>query len=124
MQPTSQIDTNLGPFLAKRRLEMSAKRKEIAAAAGISENYYGAIERGTITPPNSTLERIVRVLGLGLDEVARTSRKLPPWNRGHKEDAGLPDEVSGLIVDIRRAALVMPTRFVRELRAKIREVSN
>lgn len=124
MQPTSQIDTNLGPFLAKRRLEMSAKRKEIAAAAGISENYYGAIERGTITPPNSTLERIVRVLGLGLDEVARL-QEIAALNRGlHKEDAGLPDEVSGLIVDIRRAALVMPTRFVRELRAKIREVSN
>lgn len=124
MQPTSQIDTNLGQLLAKRRLEMSAKRKEIAAAAGISENYYGAIERCSITPPNSTLARIVSALGIGPDEVTRL-QEIAALNRGlQKEDAGLPDEVSGLIADVRRTAFIMPTRFVRELRARIREISH
>lgn len=124
MLPISKIDTKFGQLLAQRRLELSAKRKQIAAAAGISENYYGAIERGSITPPNSTLKRIVRALGLGSDEVTRL-QELAALNRGlQKEDAGLPDEVSGLIADVRRTAFVLPTRFVRELRARIREISN
>lgn len=124
MQSTTQIGPHLGEFLAKRRFLIAAKRREIAAAAGISENYYGAIERGSITPPNSTLARIVRALALEPDEANRL-HELAALNKGlHKEDAGLPDEVSGLIADVRRAALVMPIRFVRELRARIREISN
>lgn len=124
MQPAPQIEKNLGRLLERRRLELPAKRAEIAAAAGISANYYGAIERGNITPPNSTLAKIIRALRIKSDEVNRLL-ELAARNRGlQPEDAGLPDEVSGLIVDIRRAAPVMPTRFVRELRARIREVSN
>lgn len=124
MQFAPQIEKELGRLLEKRRLEISAKRREIAAAAGISENYYGAIERGSITPPNSTLAKIIRALCLKSDDVTRIL-ELAALNRGlRQEDAGLPDEVSGLIVDIRRAAFDMPTRFVRELRARIREVSN
>ncbi len=124
MQPTTQTAPRLGEFLAKHRLQIAAKRSEIAAAAGISVNYYGAIERGSVTPPNSTLARILSALALGPDEVNQL-HELAALNRGlHKEDAGLPDEVSGLIADVRRAALVMPTRVVRELRARIREISN
>ena len=124
MQPAPQIEKNLGRLLEKRRLELSAKRAEIAAAAGISANYYGAIERGNITPPNSTLAKIIRALRIKSNEVNRLL-ELAARNRGLKpEDACLPDEVSRLIVDIRRAAFVMPTRFVRDLRARIREISN
>lgn len=124
MQPSTQINCELGLILSRRRLEISAERKEIAAAAGISANYYGAIERGGLTPPNSTLAKIIRALRLKSDEVDRLL-KLAALNRGlQPQDAGLPDEVSGLIVDIRRAAFIMPTRFVQELRARIREVSN
>jgi len=124
MQPTTQSASHLGEFLAKRRVEMAARRSEIASAAGISANYYGAIERGSTTPPNSTLARIVSALGLGVDEMKQL-HELAALNRGLlKDDAGLPDEVSGLIADVRRAALAMPTRFVRELRARIREISN
>jgi transcriptional regulator with XRE-family HTH domain len=124
MQPAPQIEKELGQILKRRRLEISAERLEIAAAAGISANYYGAVERGSITPPNSTLAKIIRTLQLSSDDITRLL-ELAALNRGlQREDAGLPDEVSGLIVDIRRAAFVMPTRFVRELRARIREVSN
>lgn len=124
MQPARQNDKKLGELLEKRRLEISAKRPEVAAAAGISANYYGAVERGGITPPNSTLAKIIRALQFSSDDENRIL-ELAALNRGlQREDAGLPDEVSGLIVDIRRAAFVMPTRFVRELRARIREVSN
>ena len=124
MQPINQNDSNIGKILVKRRLEISAERKEIAAAALISVNYYGAIERGSITPPNSTLMRIVCALGLKPDEVTRL-QELAALDRGlQKEDAGLPDEVSSLIIDVRRAALIMPARFVRELRSRIREISN
>lgn len=124
MQPARQNDKKLGELLEKCRLEISAKRPEVAAAAGISANYYGAVERGSITPPNSTLVKIIRVLQLSSDDESRIL-ELAALNRGlQREDAGLPDEVSGLIVDIRRAAFVMPTRFVRELRSRIREVSN
>jgi transcriptional regulator with XRE-family HTH domain len=124
MQPTTQIGTELGRILSRRRLEISAERKEIAAAAEISANYYGAIERGSVTPPNSTLAKIIRALRLKSDEVNRLL-ELAALNRGlQPEDAGLPDEVSGLIVDIRQAAFVMPIRFVRELRTRVREVSN
>lgn len=124
MQPTALIEKDLGRLLERRRLELSAKRAEIAAAAGISANYYGAIERGNITPPNSTLSKIIQALRIKSDEVNQLL-ELAARNRGlQPEDAGLPDEVAGLIVDIRRAASVMPTRFVRELRARIREVSN
>lgn len=124
MQPTTQTAPRLGEFLAKRRLQIAAKRSEIAAAAAISVNYYGAIERGSVTPPNSTLARILSALALGPDEVNQL-HEIAALNRGlRKEDAGLPDEVSSLIADVRRAALVMPTRFVRELRSRIREISN
>lgn len=124
MQPAPKIENGLGQLLEKRRLEISAKRLEIAAAAGISANYYGAIERGSITPPNSTLAKIIRALRVKSDEVNRLL-ELAALNRGLQlGDAGLPDEVSGLIVDIRRAAFVMPTRFVQELRARIREIGN
>ena len=118
------IRDSLGRLLERRRLELSAKRLEIAAAAGISANYYGAIERGSITPPNSTLAKIIRALQHKSDDVTQLL-ELAALNRGlQREDAGLPDEVSDLIVDIRRAAFVLPTRFVRELRARVREVSN
>lgn len=124
MQPAPQIGKELGRLLERRRLEIFAKRLEIAAAVGISANHYGAIERGSITPPNSTLAKIIRALQLKSDDVTQL-QELAALNRGlQREDAGLPDEVSGLIVDIRRAALVMPTRFVRALRARIREISN
>lgn len=124
MQPAHQIERNLGQLLERHRLELSAKRLEIANAAGISANYYGAVERGSITPPNSTLTRIIQALRIESDEANRLL-ELAALNRGlQREDAGLPDEVSGLIVDIRRAAFTMPTRFVRELRARIREISN
>jgi hypothetical protein len=70
------------------------------------------------------LARIVSALALDPNEAHRLN-ELAALNRGlHKEDAGLPDEVSDLIADVRRAALVMPTRFVRELRARIREIGN
>lgn len=124
MQATTQVIANLGGFLTNRRLQIAATRSEIAVAAGISRNYYGAIERGNITPPTSTLARIFGALAVGPDQ-AKQLHEIAALNRGlHKEDAGLPDEVSSLIADIRRAAFVMPIRFVRELRAKIREVSN
>lgn len=124
MQPAPQTEKGLGQLLEKRRLEIFAKRLEIAAAAGISANYYGAIERGSITPPNSTLAKIIRALQLRSDDVTLLL-ELAALNRGlQREDAGLPDEVSGLIIDIRRAAFVMPIRFVRELRVRIREISN
>src|SRR3990172_6971413 len=45
MQTATLIESNLGQLLARRRQEISAERKEIAAAANISVNYYGAIER-------------------------------------------------------------------------------
>jgi transcriptional regulator with XRE-family HTH domain len=124
MQPAPQTEKSLGQLIEKRRLEISATRLKIAAAAGISANYYGAIERGSITPPNSTLAKIIRALQLKSDDVPQLL-ELAALNRGlQREDAGLPDEVSGLIVDIRRAAFVMPTRFVRALRARIREISH
>lgn len=122
--PPTQLDTNIGQLLARRRMDICAQRKDIAAAAGISANYYGAIERGSLTPPNSTLARIFHALALEPDAVVQL-QELAALSRGlHKEDAGLPDEVSSLIADVRRAAFVMPTRFVRELRARIREISN
>lgn len=124
MPTTTQAAQSIGEFLAKRRAEIAARRSEIAAAAGITANYYGAIERGSITPPNSTLTRIVSALGLKPEDVRRM-HELAAANRGlDKRDAGLPDEVSGLIADVRRAAFVMPTRFVRELRTRIREICN
>ena len=103
---------------------MNAKRCDIAAASRISTGHYNRIERGNYTPPNSTLTRIISAFALGSDERNRLL-ELAALNRGLcKEDAGLPDEVSALIADIRRSELVMPTRFVRALRNKIREDIN
>lgn len=124
MPPSTQTTPSLGDFLIRRRLQISAKRAEVAAAAGISANYYGAIERGSSTPPNSTLTRIFKALSLSKEEVDQLN-ELAALNRGlDKEDAGLPDEVSGLISDVRRAALTLPPRFIREMRARIREASH
>lgn len=124
MPTTTQATQHIGEFLVNRRVEIAAKRSEIAAAAGISANYYGAIERGSITPPTSTLTRIAIALGLEPEDVKRM-HELAALSRGlDRQDGGLPDEVSCLIADVRRAALVMPDRFVRELRARIREISN
>jgi len=124
MHPAPLDRKKLGKLLEKRRLEISAKRLEVATAAGISANYYGAVERGSITPPNSTLSKIIRALQVSPDEETRILELAALNRRLQRDDAGLPDEVSGLIVDIRQAAFVMPTRFVKELRARIREISS
>lgn len=114
----------LAQILAQKRKDIGVDRKTIATAAGISHGYYGAIERGQVTAPNSTLLRIFQTLKFSEGEIKHLQEKAAQARGLSLEDAGLPDEVSGLIADIRKAAFMMPTRFVRHIRSLIRSATD
>lgn len=117
------LPQTLGQCLIQKRKEFGTDRKTIAAAAGISGTYYGAIERGQVTTPNSTLSKIFEALSFSEDEVKLLWERAALARGLSQDDAGLPDEVSWLIADIRKVAYRIPPRFVRHIRSMIREAT-
>ena len=111
----------IGYYLMNRRLQLSQSRSETAKLARISTAYYGAVEREDIIPTNSTFDQILAALQFD-EKTSQHLREQIALQKGlTAEDAGLPDEVSALICEIRKLALVLPPQFVRGLRARIRE---
>jgi transcriptional regulator with XRE-family HTH domain len=114
---------SLGAQLRLRRIELGLSENAVSEASGISTSYYSAIETGRRTPPANTLDRIMSALGIS-GEAAKAVRELAATERGLSlDDAELPEEVQGLIGDIRKAANTLQPRFTKWLRSKIREVS-
>jgi len=55
--------------LAQRRQELGLLQSDVAAAAGLSRQYYGQVERGTRHTSLATVRRICQVLHLHLDVI-------------------------------------------------------
>ncbi len=113
---------SLGKRLAEKRIEHGKTQAEIAGAAGISTSYFCEIENGKcIPPPRGRLSQLIDAIGF-CDAEARELEKLAAEERGlSRNDADLPEDVQTLIRDIRKHANEMNPRFIRGLRAKIRE---
>lgn len=118
----SQTQRDLGRQLNIRRLGQGLSQAAVAAAAGISPAYYSEIENSKrVPPPRHTMARIFRAVGFDenetheLEQLAAKERGLTP------SDANLPAEAQALIKDIRKYAKAMNPRFIKGLRAKIRE---
>lgn len=120
MKTDNQTD-GIGAYLISRRLQLGQSRAATAKSANISASYYRALEREDAIPTNRTLEKILTALQFDENKNQRL-RELVALQRGLTiEDAGLPDEVSELITEIRKLAFVLPPRFVRGLRVRIRQ---
>lgn len=114
----------LGGMLLTRRSALRLSLNEISVAAGISASYYSSIENSKRIPPPSTLARILYALHFSEAE-QREIKQMAAVERGlSPDDADLPDDVQALIAEIRKAAAVMPSRFVKALRVQIREISS
>lgn len=113
----------LGLRLSGRRAAQGLSQAAIAATAGISSGYYSEIENSKcVAPPRHTMERIFRAIGFSDMEICELEQ-LAAEERGLSGcDADLPEEVQALIKDIRKYANMLNPRFVKGLRAKIREV--
>lgn len=114
----------LGYVLAERRTQAGLPISAVANKAEISASYYSAIERSKRVPTSDTLTRILDAIGFSeaeqheLKQMAATERGRSP------DDADLPEDVQVLISEIRKAAAMMPPRFVKAIRLQIREISN
>ncbi len=114
----------LGSMLLRRRSAAGLPLNEIATTAKISASYYSLIENSKRIPPTSTLKRIVDALGFSETEQSEI-KQMAAVERGlTSNDANLPDDVQALISEIRKAAAIMPPRFVKALRSQIREISS
>ena len=122
--PSKSINQRaLGLRLSSRRAAQGISQATVAATAGISPGYYSEIENSKcVAPPRHTMGRIFRAIGFSDMEIHELEQ-LAAEERGISRcDADLPDEVQALIKDIRKYANTLNPRFVKGLRAKIREV--
>lgn len=114
----------LGYVLADRRTQAGLPISTVAATAEISASYYSAIEHSKRVPPSDTLTRILDVMGFSEAE-QHELKQMAAMERGRSpDDADLPEEIQALISDIRKAAAIMPPRFVKAIRSQIREILN
>lgn len=61
-------DDPLGSFLRIHRDRRRLSLKELSLRAGLSEAYYGMVERGQRRPSRETLDKLAGILGLTNDE--------------------------------------------------------
>ena len=120
--PSDIFVAALGSLLHRLRVQRRYSQAQVGSASEISGSLYSKIESGKHTPSRIVLEKIIKLydldesLAIQLEELRSRARNL------RCNDAGLPDEIQSLLLEIRQAANALPTRYVRALRREIREV--
>lgn len=119
---SDEVLDSVGAQLRRRREELGLAQVTVAARAKLSAGYYSTIENGKCRPPAKVvLRRLLAALEVDAPQ-AETIEGHAARERGTTpEDWQLPDEAQELIADIRAYARVVPPRFLKGLRAKIRE---
>jgi len=64
-----KVNINFGNKIKKERKKNGYNQYDFALECGISEAYYGRIERGEFSPTLSTINKISRALGVTLSEL-------------------------------------------------------
>lgn len=111
--------------IKSQRLSLKHSQQDVARAAGISTAYFARLENGkAIPPPRETCERLLHALQF--EKGMQTELlQVAAHARGSTEtEEQLPKDVRLLLVEIRRCAHAMPTKFVRGLRTAVREVKS
>lgn len=118
------VTDTVGARLRRRREQLGMSQATVAIQAGISAGYYSTIENSKCPPPGKgILRRLLATLkvsepdAIAIESQAGVERGMSP------EDGQLPEEAQVLIADIRRYANAVPPRFLKGMRAKLREVA-
>lgn len=77
---------DVSQMLRESRRRAGLSQRQLARGAGTSQPAIARYERGSAAPSLSTLLRILAVLGLDLEVVARESKSRPPGTVGHRLD--------------------------------------
>lgn len=114
----------VGARLRRRREKLSMTQEMVAVQCSVSTGYYSRIENSKCAPPGKgILRRLLATLkvseaeSMAIECQASVERGMSP------EDGQLPEEAQLLIADIRRYAYTVPPRFLKGMRAKLREVA-
>lgn len=73
----------IGILFTKARLTIGKSRKEIASAAGLSQQYYAGLERGEANPTIGKIGSLLAVIGFRL--VANTKPLKPKLAKRNRE---------------------------------------
>ena len=114
----------VGATLRRRREQLAMNQAMVAVQSGVSAGYYSTIENSKCPPPGKgTLRRLLATLKISEAETIAIERQAIIERGMSPEDGDLPEEAQVLIADIRRYANTVPARFLKGMRAKLREVA-
>lgn len=118
----SDATNTVGAYLRRRREQLGMTQAVVAERSRISPGYCSAIENSKCPPPGkAVLGRILATLDICGHE-AVVIAKCAAKERGlDPEDGLLSDEAQALIADIRTFSNALAPKFLRGLRAKIKE---
>lgn len=124
MSGSNAFADTVGTRLRRQRELLNLTQAMVAVQAGVSAGYYCSIENSKCPPPRKgTLRRLLDTLKVSEPEVVAIERQSAVERGMSPEDGQLPEEAQVLIADIRRYANKVPPRFLKGMRAKLREVA-
>jgi transcriptional regulator with XRE-family HTH domain len=109
------VFAGVGPVLREVRLERRWTQEQLARRAGVSKSMISLYEMGRQRPQLDTLEKLLRALGLGVQELGRRLESLPneqpeltsPWllrgTAGRTPPRPLPPVIAGSLTEILHA---------------------
>jgi transcriptional regulator with XRE-family HTH domain len=90
----------------KRRKAQRLTIEQLAERAGMSANYLGSVERGTVNPSVSTIQALARALGVASGELVGEVEQLSPSGRELAEMFDqLSSEMKRVVLPLLRAAV-------------------
>lgn len=110
-----RLANQLGSAIRAVRTAKRWTQAEAAEALSISPEFFGRLERGTTLPSAETLSRLVQVLDLSFDAVARGTKPRAPKPP--------PRAVHVLVERIHRQLPRLPVRALRLVSALIAELT-
>lgn len=97
-----------GREVRRRRKDLRLTLEQLAERAGMSANYLGSVERGTVNPSVSTIVALAQGLGVAPGELLGEVQQLTPMGRELAEMFELlSSEMKRIILELLRAAIRM-----------------
>ena len=97
-----------GREVRRRRKGLGLTLEQLAERAGMSANYLGSVERGTVNPSVSTIVALAQGLGVAPGELLGEVQQLTPTGRELAEMFELlSSEMKRIILELLRAAIRM-----------------
>ena len=113
----------LGAVLRYQRSKVKSTQNEVAHKAQISPSLYSLIETGKHVPSQAVLTKVIAALHIETSLTTQINILVAKAKGLQEEEAGLPEEVQALLLEIRNSANLLPTHFVNALRKEIHELA-